>query len=272
MDSPSSTGSNCLFSKDATNAYQFWYGATNAGLTLRDGMAPETVSWPYPFEDRTWYHAAMVADLGPAKQIRFYLNGTPIGPARTTAKSTIADTAGPLLLLQTAWGDGYFDELRVTGGARSENWIWATWFNIASNATFNRFGAAQPVSGGSDPYGILDSWKVQYFGSTNAPGAGSLDDPDHDGANNYAEWRAGTIPTNAQSVLRVSRVECRGEDLVVTWPSVLGRFYTIGSGADLRWPLTNPAASHLPATPPTNATTLNTGLAPQMYYRVIVDP
>ena len=46
--------------------------------------------------------------------------------------------------------DGYFfngslDEIRISSVARSTNWLWAEWFNVASNAAFVRVGTVQPV-------------------------------------------------------------------------------------------------------------------------------
>ncbi|MBA4386696.1 MAG: hypothetical protein C0404_01875 [Verrucomicrobia bacterium] len=270
MDSQSS-GTNWLFAKD-TNSYQLWYDATNAGLTLRDGAGPETVSWPYKFESRRWYHAAMVADLGPARQIRFYLDGAQIGEGKATTKSSIADTTGALLLLRTAWGDGYFDELRISGGTRSENWIRASWLNVVSNAAFTSFGVPQPVSGGADAYGIPYSWTIQYFGSTNAPGSGAMDDPDGDGMNNFAEYRAGTIPSQAGSVLTVEALKDSGRtNMVISWPSVAGKYYRITATTNLMQGFRDVMRSNIVATPAMNATTVDTGQAGCRYYRVSVE-
>lgn len=45
-----------------------------------------------------------------------------------------------------------------------------------------------------DNDGLPDSWELQYFTSISAPGAGPLDDPDHDGMNNLQEFRTGSNP------------------------------------------------------------------------------
>ena len=46
------------------------------------------------------------------------------------------------------WVDlnGRLDEVRVSSVARSSNWLWATWQNIASNSTFNSYGPATVVA------------------------------------------------------------------------------------------------------------------------------
>ncbi len=43
------------------------------------------------------------------------------------------------------------DEVRVSSVARSSNWLWATWQNIASNAAFNSYGAAALVASNLPP-------------------------------------------------------------------------------------------------------------------------
>lgn len=66
----------------------------------------------------------------------------------------------------------------------------------------------------SDGDGIPDRWEIQYFGSIThcAP----LDDPDHDGMNNLAEYLAGTDPTDPNSKLALD-VRLVGHEVRVNW-------------------------------------------------------
>lgn len=61
------------------------------------------------------------------------------------------------------------------------------------------------------------SWQVDHFGSTDHPDAAAGADPDHDGADNESEFRAGTSPVSATSALRVRAVEVSGDDLRISW-------------------------------------------------------
>jgi hypothetical protein len=56
-----------------------------------------------------------------------------------------------------------------------------------------------------DGDGIWDSWETNYFGTANTTNnaANALEDPDGDGMSNLDEYRAGTIPTDALSVLKI---------------------------------------------------------------------
>ncbi len=89
---------------------------------------------------------------------------------------------------------------------------------------------------------ISYAWLQQYGLATD----GSADnvDSDGDGMNNYAEWRAGTNPTNALSVLRLaSPVTAGGNSLVINWQSVTNEFYYLQ-----RAPGLSPAAFQTVAT------------------------
>ena len=78
---------------------------------------------------------------------------------------------------------------------------------------------------------ISYAW-LQQFG---LPLDGSADavDFDHDGMNNWQEWRAGTDPTNALSVLQMLSPTNGASGVTVTWQSVTNRSYYLQRSLDL---------------------------------------
>ncbi len=76
--------------------------------------------------------------------------------------------------------------------------------------------------------GISDLWRLRFFGSASAVLSPANGDPDQDGANNLHEFRAGTNPLQASSLLRLAvRREAGGAKL--NFPTGLGRSYIIES-------------------------------------------
>jgi hypothetical protein len=79
---------------------------------------------------------------------------------------------------------------------------------------------------------ISYAWLQQY----GLPADGSADflDYDHDGLNNWQEWLAGTNPTNASSVLKITSGTRTGPTgYVVTWESQNTRTYYLQRSVDL---------------------------------------
>lgn len=75
--------------------------------------------------------------------------------------------------------------------------------------------------------GLNDAWETQYFGSINGAGGGVNEDPDGDALTNFDEFRAGTIPTDAASHLRIAAVRTVGAQHRVTFATATGRRYRI---------------------------------------------
>lgn len=61
-------------------------------------------------------------------------------------------------------------------------------------------------------------------------------DADSDGMSDEAEAIAGTSPTNPQEVLRVIATSTPNKDVLISWPSVASRRYTVVTKADLTSP------------------------------------
>ncbi|MBA4388654.1 MAG: hypothetical protein C0404_11785 [Verrucomicrobia bacterium] len=131
------------------------------------------------------------------------------------------------------------------------------------------------VSAGVDAYGIPNSWKIQYFGSTNAIGSGALDDPDHDGMNNYQEYRAGTNPNDPASRFQVSGFRCQeggtsGTNLVISWQTITGKFYAIQKSTNLMNGFTMSLQTGIPGTGGMNSRTVTVSQATE-YFRIKVE-
>ena len=115
---------------------------------------------------------------------------------------------------------------------------------------------------------ICYAWLQQY----GLPIDGSADfaDPDHDGQNNWQEWRCLTDPTNALSVLRLLSAAPIGTNATVTWQSVAGVIYFLERSTNLSatTPFT-PLAINLPGQPGTTTyTDTNAARLTPLFYRV----
>ena len=88
----------------------------------------------------------------------------------------------------------------------------------------------------TDADGLPDRWEIRHFGSTNAPGGGPNDDPDGDGLTNWEEFRAGTHPVEAASLLRFTAVELLGNEVHVSLATVAGKRYQLERVDDLSSP------------------------------------
>ncbi|HMJ90710.1 MAG TPA: choice-of-anchor J domain-containing protein, partial [Candidatus Acidoferrum sp.] len=81
--------------------------------------------------------------------------------------------------------------------------------------------------------GMSDAWETNYFGGA-APGRTQFTDSDADGMTDYAEFLAGTSPTNQSSLLRFLAPAPQNTGVTrLDWPTVPGRSYRIHGSADL---------------------------------------
>src|SRR6266404_494284 len=89
----------------------------------------------------------------------------------------------------------------------------------------------------SDGNGLPDWWEQQYFGTLT--GTDPNADPDQDGANNRAEWLAGTNPLQTSSAFRILSVQRTNQDVRITWNTVGGHNYTLQNAPGLGGGATN---------------------------------
>jgi len=122
-----------------------------------------------------------------------------------------------------------------------------------------------------DGDGLADAWEQQYFGSLSAnPG----DDPDGDGMSNLREFRAGTNPTDAQSLFEVVEISKVPNGISVRWSSQAGRRYQVRRATTPLAALSEYGVvqSNIAATPPTNQfidTTI--GTVAQFFYLIEIE-
>jgi hypothetical protein len=113
---------------------------------------------------------------------------------------------------------------------------------------------------------ISYAWLQQYDLLTD--GSADYADPDHDGMNNWQEWRCGTDPTNALSALRLLSASPAGTDVTVTWQSVAGVSYSLERSTNLlAKPPFSLLAPNLPGQPGTTSfiDTNAAGASPLLY-------
>jgi hypothetical protein len=82
------------------------------------------------------------------------------------------------------------------------------------------------------PTSVISYAWLQQYGLTNN-GTADYTDSDGDGMNNWQEWKAGTIPTNAASVLQLASPSNSVSGMIVTWQSVSGITYFLQRSTNL---------------------------------------
>lgn len=119
--------------------------------------------------------------------------------------------------------------------------------------------------------GEFIAWLQQY----GLPTDSSADylDSDNDGLNNWQEWVAGTVPTNAASVLVLAAPELGSDSVKLTWQSVTNRTYYVERATTLAGePAFSLLESNIAGLEGTTSYTDTLQASGPSYYRVGVTP
>jgi hypothetical protein len=120
-----------------------------------------------------------------------------------------------------------------------------------------------------DGDGMPDVWEADNFGTLLRDGTGDLDG---DGFSDLNEYLAGTQPTNAASLLRLSAIaQPIPANGVITWLSVSNRTYDLLMATGSLTSAFLPIATNLPPTPPVNVYPLSSPGTPA-FFRVRTHP
>lgn len=153
----------------------------------------------------------------------------------------------------------------ITGYAWSAN---CGWISLSNAVAYVRTDTISP--GALDANGLPIAWELIYFGQT---GLSPTADPTGKGMTLLEDYLAGTDPTNANSLFRITAESFSpgGTNADLRWESVRTRFYTIQSTPDLTSPDWTDSGLGLIA-PSTEAATTTAGFtatnAPNRFYRV----
>jgi hypothetical protein len=121
----------------------------------------------------------------------------------------------------------------------------------------------------TDGDGMPDVWETYFFGSPSNAQAAAETDGDGDGSSNLAEYRAGTDPTDSLSALCIGGGRFDpAHGMVLTWPAVAGRRYTIESLGDPGAGSAVSSLTDIPATPPLNTHTVPVHHSLPVYFRI----
>jgi hypothetical protein len=86
--------------------------------------------------------------------------------------------------------------------------------------------AVSGSTGDRDGDGMPDDWELANQFNPDDP-SDATQDADGDGQNNVTEYRGGTNPRQAASVTRLSRIDWRGDHVVLGFKGTQGRWYRL---------------------------------------------
>ncbi|MBQ9344283.1 MAG: hypothetical protein IJT88_03605 [Kiritimatiellae bacterium] len=243
-----------VFEAPAAGIYTFTFRANNAAGTIEQDVVVTAGNAP------AWQPVGdILLDLDAAWSNNLYTLVSGYYPL-ITLDDTLTD-ADPYTYDFTAAGDF---ELNSTYPVT----------NIFTFVAANTYGTASVTFTNvirrldTDADGIPDWWAIAHFGGATACNPNA--DPDGDGFTNLDEYRLGTDPNDASSLLALQALpDDATADTLLLWPSATGVTYTLYYSTNLALPAAGFTIlqDHIPANPPANDL-LITPAAPAIFYRL----
>lgn len=161
-DKPAVNNFLTLTSKEVTanfNDRNWWIAMRSDGRIWWKSSASIDTTNSTDMANGAWHHFAAVHDGGAA---RLYIDGV---QAAVDATPGSADTqVAPVLFGgedgTARYHKGLLDEMRISNGPRSSNWVWAVYQNIASNSAFTSISAVSGVSTNPPPAPTFNSFTI----------------------------------------------------------------------------------------------------------------
>ena len=150
--------------------------------------------------------------------------------------------------------------------------------NFALGTTPSGYVCTLSASGGTLSLTVtvmtpVESWRSTYFGTTaNSGNAADNADPDGDGMTNAQEYAAGTNPTNAASLLKVTGLTVNSDgSITVSFLTVSGKTYRVERSDTLHAGSWTTLSDNIPGTGGTvQVTDLDGALQPKRFYRLVL--
>jgi hypothetical protein len=183
-----------------------------------------------------WAHVTATYDGGSTQKI--YVDGIEVAVGANDW-SGLAATARARIGREGNTGyyyDGVLDEVRVSSLGRSSNWVWAVYWNSASNASFVTYGAGEgPSEPDADGDGIPDDWEFRYTGSPTGLVATADAEPpgQEDGIPNLAEYLLDYHPLESNLPFRLQEIELGGGLNLTFGVTTNSRVYTVDTSTNL---------------------------------------
>lgn len=241
-----------LTSKEVDSNNRNWWLAMRSDGTLWWKSSPGVdVITPDDLADGRWHHAAAVHDGTVA---RYYVDGVQVASDATpgVVNTQVSAVCFGAENMSTRFFKGPIDELRVSAMHRSSNWVWATYYNIASNASYNAIGSVRVLASNLVPQ--LLTLPATGVTATNATLNGTLRYPGPTSAVVTVFWGPVDGGTNAAAWARTNTLGARAAGafsvVVTSLPPGIVYFRASASNASgIGWSLDTLSFATLPAAP-----------------------